>query len=183
MKKIVVLFFLIMWLGCATAPRIRSSAAGKIDRRGKVGVILFSNLSTYPNAGIVVAEAITSLLYGLNLNVTELSRTSEVLHEYRVVALNDLYKLDTIGRKLKLDYLLYGYVEEYGYRGAVEGERESPVITFSVYVYDVKRRKIIYRGVFHNSSQDIATYGADPLIILLKETTTWFIRDFKQKLF
>ncbi len=173
---------ILWWSGCTSAPLVRSVSEGKIDKSGKMGIVVFSNLSTYPNAGIIVAEAITSLLYGLHLNVIELSRTSEVLPEFRVVALNDLYKLDYIGRKLKLHYILYGYVEEYGYRGAVEGERDSPVITFSVYIYDVITKKIVYKGIFHNSSQEIATYGADPLIILLRETTTWFLKDFKQKL-
>ena len=162
---------------------VKGNASLKLNKGVKIGILPFSNLSTYPNAGVIVAEAITSLLYGLNIKIIESSRTSSVLPEFRFVSLNDLYKLNYIGRKLGVDFLLFGYVEEYGYRVITYGERSAPAISFSVYLYDVHTREIDYYGVFQNSSQQIATYSSDPLITLLKDTTGCFIKDFRQKLF
>ncbi|GEM_PF-6620813 len=185
MKKSVLfhLSVLIFFAGCMATNRVESVSTSKMEKNSRVGVIYFSNLSGYPNAGIVVAEAITSLLYSLPIRIVESSRISEAVPEYRIIDLNDPLKLEYAGRKLHLDYIIYGYVEEYGYRSSGYGERSSPVISFSVYIFDVKRKKIVYKGFFHTSSENVAGVGTDPLLLLLKDVTKWFYQDLKEKLF
>ncbi len=184
MRKIllVIIFASFFAVSCASAPYVRTKAIGKIQKGARVGILSFSNLTPYPNAGVVLSEALTSLLYSRGINVLGPAETEKVFPEYRMVSLNDFYKLDMVGKKLKLDFIIFGYVEEYGYRGVVFGTRSAPVISFSLYVYDIKKREIIYTGFFNYESQSLSSFGVDPLITLLKEITKWVTKDFWKKL-
>ncbi len=109
-------------------------------------VLPLVNLTSYPNAGRIVGDLLTTELYALTdfkiMERTEMlaklkgeeDDLDEVLD--RAVALK-------VGKKLGVDTVIFGSVTEYRYKRGLD---EDPVVGINIRMLDVKSDKILWVG-------------------------------------
>jgi curli biogenesis system outer membrane secretion channel CsgG len=111
-----------------------------------VAVLPLVNLTSYPHAGRIVGDLLTTELYA-STRFRIMERTS--LLEALKGASTDLDEvLDNtvalkIGRDLGVDTVVFGSVTEYRYKRGLD---EDPVVGINIRMLDVKSREIIWAG-------------------------------------
>lgn len=111
-----------------------------------VAVLPLVNLTSYPQAGRIVGDILTTELYAqTNFKIVERSSmierlrgTSEDLDRAvdRAVALK-------AGRDLGVDTVIYGSVSEYRYKRGLD---EDPVVGINILMLDVKTDRVLWAG-------------------------------------
>lgn len=107
-------------------------------------VLPFVNLTAYPNAGRIVADILSTELYGLK-GYTFLESTA--LLESLKGGEEDLeYILDKavakrVGTTLGVDTVIYGSVSEYHYKRGLD---QSPVVGINIRMMDVKTGMVVW---------------------------------------
>lgn len=119
----------------------------EIGSRARWAAVLpLVNLTSYPNAGRIVGDLLTTELYALTdfkiMERTEMlaklkgeeDDLDEVLD--RAVALK-------VGKQLGVDTVIFGSVTEYRYKRGLD---EDPVVGINIRMLDVKSDKILWAG-------------------------------------
>ena len=178
MKKTILITFLFL-TSCSYNYNF-SKGTFIFTKNTKIGVLLFSNLSTYSNADFLVTDSITSKLSELQIKVIDSGTLTKYYSDFRSVSYNDLFKIKKISEKSNLDYLITGYVEEFGYRQSVSGVKEAPVISFYIYIYDMNTIKPVFQGFYSKSNLNNYAGTEEDIIRLLKEATQCFVKDISK---
>jgi len=176
MKKLMIFFVIVLISSCSYDTHFTKGKV-VISKKSKIGILLFSNLSTYPNAEFLVTDSITTSLSKLPLTLIDSGSIAKYYNIYRSVSYNDIEKIKTISEKADLDYLVAGYVEEFGYRQAVFGYNEAPVVSFTVYVYNMDTIRPVFQGTYTKSNLKNSSGEEDGLFNLLEEVSECFLKD------
>jgi hypothetical protein len=140
---------IILSLLCISACSYEQQYVRKADIRSRAryaAVLPLANLSTYPHAGRIVSDLLTTELY--SLSDFQLMETTTVLDKLQI----DGQDLDEVlekmvaqkaGRQLGVDTIIYGSVSEYRYK---RGLNEDPVVGVNVRMLDVLTGRILWAG-------------------------------------
>jgi len=146
---------LLLLAGCAT--RTVTSAwqrdAQLPETGSSLAVVPFENLSSSRNAGLILTDLATSLLYAhRTFKVVELSRLTddkelmlrrlEIAPWERQVGLNTATAAN-VGRTLQTDYALVGSVGEYGF---VDGFGETATVGVNLRLLRVEEETVVWAG-------------------------------------
>ena len=99
--------------GSTVSSRMQSESEGVIQ---KIAVLPFYNISGRKDAGILIAEAyVTELFKSGNFEVEEPGNVRHFMIQERVKVVGELEieKIQLLGKRLKVDAVLVGTVEEY----------------------------------------------------------------------
>jgi len=140
---IVSLVLMFSLCGCYANQRYLS---GK-EIHGKaryVAVLPLVNLTTYPNAGRIVGDLLSTELYALTpfrlMERTEMLETLKGGEEDLDTVLDKTVAL-RIGKRLGVDTVIYGSVSEYHYKRGLD---EAPVVGINVRMLDVESGKVLW---------------------------------------
>ena len=116
------------------------------SRARRVAVLPLVNLTSYPYAGRIVGDLLTTELYALS--GFQLMERTEMLEKLkgdeedldqvldRIVALR-------IGNRLGVDTVIFGSVTEYRYKRGLD---EDPVVGINIRMLDVDTKRILWAG-------------------------------------
>ncbi len=124
-----------------------------------VAVMPFTNLTNYPNAGQIVADVMSSVLYEAGSFVV-MSKEEQKTRAGDLQALtsgvSSEHMAREIGQKLGVSAVIFGSVSEYRYK---QGLTESPTVGVNLRMVDVKTGEIVWaashtltRGVSLNAN-------------------------------
>ena len=115
-----------------------------LGRQLSVAVIPLENLTNYPNAGLIVAELLTTELYERRLFTlmegTAVRKTLNTL-EIDTAALARSVAAAELANALKVEAVLVGSVSEYGYQ---HGLHEEPVVGVNLRLVSVSDGQILW---------------------------------------
>jgi polysaccharide biosynthesis protein PelC len=147
--KVLTLVFLILLMVFSFACSYRQGYVKGDEIRSRArwtAVLPLVNLTSYPNAGRIVGELLTTELYAQTdfqlMEMTEMLQKlkgnqddlDQVLD--RAVALR-------VGKRLGVDTVIFGSVTEYRYKRGLD---EDPVVGINIRMLDVKNDKILWAG-------------------------------------
>ncbi len=138
----------ILPLFMASCSYEQSYVKGKeISSRARfVAVLPLVNLTSYPNAGRIVGDLLTTELYArTDFKIAERSSLIDRLRgsEEDLDQVVDSSVALKVGRKLGADTVIYGSVSEYRYKRGLD---EDPVVGINILMLDVKTDKIVWAG-------------------------------------
>ncbi len=140
---IIVLSLLVMACGSGQE-YIRH---GQIQSRARyVAVLPMVNLSSYPHAGRIVSDILTTELYAQS--DFQLMEQSLVISRLRGDALEiddvlNKTKILDAAQKLGVDTVIYGSVSEYRYK---RGLNEDPVVGVNLRMLDARTKQVLWAG-------------------------------------
>lgn len=150
--------FLVLagWLSGCTARTVTSAwqPDAKVPQSGSsIAVVPFENLSSSRNAGLILTDLATSLLYadrafkvvelgGLGEDKELVLRRMEIVPWERQVGLN-VATAASVGQALQTDYVLVGSVGEYGF---VDGFGETAAVGMNLRLLRVEDETIVWAG-------------------------------------
>lgn len=145
-RSVLIQFVVVVFLaGCSYQ---QSFVKGEeIHARARwVAVLPLVNLSSYPHAGRIVGELLTTEMYALTrfqiMERTEMLEKLKGADEDLDQALERAVALK-VGRSLGVDTIIYGSVTEFSYK---RGLSEEPVVGITVRMLDVKEDRILWAG-------------------------------------
>jgi len=110
------------------------------------GVLPLVNLTSYPNAGRIVGDLLTTELYALTdfliMERTEMLKKLKGKEEDLEQVLDRAVALE-VGKRLGVDTIIFGSVTEYRYKRGLD---EDPVVGINIRMLDVKSDKILWAG-------------------------------------
>lgn len=142
-KSIVLAAFLVVFAqSCSSDLSVRStlgrSGDGKIN---KIAVLPFYNISGSKDAGRVVSEAyVTEIFKSGKFEVEEPGNVRHFMIQERVSVIGELEieKIQLLGKRLKVDAVIVGTVEEF------TGGRRENVVAISSRMIDSKTGSVIW---------------------------------------
>lgn len=116
------------------------------SRARYVAVLPLVNLSSYPHAGRIVSDILTTELYAQS--PFQLMEGSAVINQLQGTALDldevlDKMVVTDVAKALGVDTVIYGSVSEYRYK---RGLNEDPVVGINLRMLDVKTQKVLWAG-------------------------------------
>lgn len=139
------LFSMLFFLSCSyQQDYIRGEEIHAKARR--VAVLPMVNLTTFPNAGRIVLDLLTTELYA-NTGFQIMEQT-EVLKKMKGSEEDLDHVLDNavalrVGESLGVDTVIFGSVTEYRYKRGLD---ESPVVGVNIRMLDIKTSRILWSG-------------------------------------
>lgn len=150
MRKFNILVLIVLTLttfSCLPYQKDYIKGAAIHSKARHVAVIPFENLTSYPNAGRIICDLITTELYSVpNFQIME---HTEMIQKLKIDDENDFdHILDglaakKIGKVLGVDTIVFGSVSEYRYKRGLD---EEPIVGINVRLLDVKSEKILWAG-------------------------------------
>ncbi|MEQ8395813.1 GNA1162 family protein [Thalassobaculum sp.] len=110
----------------------------------RVAVVPFENLTNHPNAGLIIAQIISTEFYERGLfQLQEETKTRKLLAELKIDPshLTDVAAAQQAASLLEVDALVIGSVSEFGYQ---HGLREEPVVGLNARLVDGKTGKVLW---------------------------------------
>ena len=150
MRKILILFLLVSFTGCATSPYITTNAVKSIDikKYSRIAIIPFGE--DVLNLRNSVSEALITEFLGMGFDVVERSQLNAVLKELKLNTSGAITVDDAkeIKKLLNIDAMLVGSVV-----------MKSPysVYTISLRFIDISSGEILWSSTYLNSTGDIKT--------------------------
>src|SRR3989338_3444063 len=145
-RVLLVLLALLLFLGFSCSHAQYEAQPFSLSRKAAVAVLPFSNLTSYPRAGHIVAEVMTvQLAKKKEILVVDHSSVAAALKEKKMKLSRSLAqaRFTDIGNAANLQYILTGSVTEYRYtRGVAEG----PAVAFQVKLIATPTGKVVWRG-------------------------------------
>lgn len=150
---------------------VRSPAA--LEPVQCVAVFPLDNLTTYPNAGLVVADFIATDLYSTGL--FRVMERTEVIRQANAVNLPLPSRMNAefarmLGERLNVDGVIYGSVSEYWYPNTTGTDfsghllqGDEPTVGLNVRMLDVTSGEIVWSNSMSRTSFAIFTSQRDPL--------------------
>jgi hypothetical protein len=146
MRRYVILLCALLALsGCGQVLRTTAVDQEQINSRArKVVVLPLVNLTSTPNAGLIVGELLsTEVMAQTNFRILERSEMMAFLSSGKSEVQEVLEKSAAakVGRELGVDTVIYGAVTEYRYKKGVD---EDPVVGITVRMLDIPESKILW---------------------------------------
>ncbi len=112
-----------------------------------VAVLPFVNLASYPNAGRIICDIITTELYSApNFQImeqTEMLEKLKISNEYDFDNILDNHAVKDLGKRLGVNTIVYGSVSEFRYKRGLD---EEPIVGINVRMLDVTSGKVLWAG-------------------------------------
>jgi hypothetical protein len=144
-KYLLLVALLVTLTACTVEQQyIRQAQIQSRDRY--VAVLPLVNLSSYPHAGRIVSDILTTELYAQT--PFQLMEGSAVINQLQGNALDlddvlDKMVVADAAKALGVDTVIYGSVSEYRYK---RGLNEDPVVGINLRMLDVKTKKVLWAG-------------------------------------
>ena len=148
MKKLVLLFFFLT--SCASFKNVSGKAY--IDKNSRITVLPLINNSETPLSGFKAKNIIENELFSKNLNIIllDLNLDDDNISE------KDLSKVFQTLKEKNIDYVFYGYVNEWRYKAGIDSE---PAVSLTVNLYDLKNSEIIWSGSASKTTSSYKSLG------------------------
>ncbi len=144
---LVVLLSVLVVAGCVHSPEDRVYSPGKgTGRLKKIAVLPFYNISGRRDAGRMVADTyVTELFKSGRYDVEEPGNVLQFMIREHVdtVGEMEIERIKILGRRLGVDAVLVGTVEEYD-----DGLRGVPTVSITARMVDSRTGRIVWSG--HN---------------------------------
>lgn len=120
---------------------------GEIHAKARwVAVLPLVNLTSYPHAGRIVGDLLTTELYALTS--FQIMERTKMLEKFRGTEddLDQVLEKSValkVGRSLGVDTVIYGSVTEYAYKRGLD---EDPVVGINMRMLDVKEDRVLWAG-------------------------------------
>ena len=141
----LLVFTTLLMMACSYNQQVVRKAAIHSAARS-AAVLPLLNLSTYPHAGRIVSDLLTTQVYALtDFKLMEGTAVASRLQGDAIdfdEAISRMVAQDT-GRRLGVDTVIYGSVSEYRYK---RGLSEAPVVGINIRMLDVKSGSILWAG-------------------------------------
>lgn len=147
MRRIILVLLLFAFAlgGCGQVLRTTAVDQDQINTRArKVVVLPLVNLTSTPNAGLIVGELLsTEVMARTNFRILERSEMMAYLSSGKNEVQEMLEKSAAakMGRELGVDTVIYGAVTEFRYKKGVD---EDPVVGITVRMLDIPESKILW---------------------------------------
>jgi len=155
MKRIgIVIAIIVTLISCGPRPKIYTQNVSDLRLSKSIAVLPFANFSGTEDAGRLVYNAIiVDLLKKRIFRVLEPGEVDKVLREERVRITDkvDLATLEILRKRLQVDYLMVGSVNEYDYQKSQN--REVPRIGITLRIIDINTGQIAW-AANHNRKGD-----------------------------
>ncbi len=145
LNALVVLLFLIFGVACS----FQQDFVKSDDIRSKsrlVAVLPLVNLTSYPHAGRIVGDLLTTELYAATdfviMERTDMLENLKGKEEDLDEVLDKAVALK-VGNQLGVDTVIFGSVTEYRYKRGLD---EDPVVGINIRMLDVKSGQILWAG-------------------------------------
>jgi len=141
-KQKILLLILSLWLLTSCSSMInRQNLELPLDK--KYALASFWNYTETPMAGLRAASIVESVLAKNSVTLNSLVAGSDEMESTK--SKRDFLKSKKEEAKLLgAEYLIMGNVQEWRYKTGIDGE---PVVSFSIYIIDLKRDKVVFNGV------------------------------------
>ena len=116
------------------------------SRARLVAVLPLINLTSYPNAGRIVGDILSTALYAkTDFVIMERTQMLENLKgkEDDLDLILDKSVALKVGKQLGVDTVIFGSVSEYRYKRGLD---ENPVVGINIRMLDIKSNKILWAG-------------------------------------
>ncbi len=115
-------------------------------RARRVAVLPLVNLTSYPNAGRIVGDLLTTELYAMT--DFQLMERTEMLQKLKgenedIDEVLDRSEALKVGKALGVDTLIYGSVTEYRYKRGLD---EDPVVGLNIRMLDISTGEVLWAG-------------------------------------
>jgi len=141
----IILAIILMGAAC-TSQQIYVNDGAIMSRARKVAVLPLVNLTSYPNAGQIVGNLMnTELMAMTNFNVIEQTKMLAVIRGEKGLLDEKIDRAvaTKIGKKLGVDTIIYGSVNEFRYKRGLD---ENPAAGVTISMLDLQNNKIIWSG-------------------------------------
>ncbi len=144
---LAVVLFSVLFTGCAERYNVQAPLS---NVKGSYTVVPFANYTQTPLAGYRVASIAEGVLRSKGLAVDGTLWNYEE-HDYSSKEIKEI-----LSKASGSDFVVSGYVNEYRYKTGIDGE---PAVSVTVKIYDVKRKKFIWRGVASKTGWSYESLG------------------------
>lgn len=173
-RMALLAMFALVFTGCGNRfmrEWVRSSAS--LEPVQCVAIFPLDNLTSYPNAGMVVADFIATDLYATGL--FRVMDRAEVVQQAAAVNLPLPSRMNAefaraLGEKLNVDGVIYGSVSEYWYPNTTGTDfsehllqGDEPTVGLNVRLLDVASGEIVWSNSMSRTSYAMFTSQRDPL--------------------
>ncbi len=164
MKKLIISSFL--FISCYGFKNISNNVV--INKNSIVAVIPLINNSETPMSGFKAKNIIENELFVKKINVytTDFNLENDYFTESQLKEIISSFKTKNI------DYLIYGYVNEWRYRSGIDSE---PAVSLTLNLYDLKNDKVIWSAsgsLTRSSYQSVGTVSQKLIKKLLSSIST-----------
>jgi len=137
-RLLILLFSFLFFEGCSA---LVSKKQLKLSSNKQYAIASFWNYTETPMAGLRASTIMESVLAGKNIMVHSFIEGSEEMNLDK----SSFIKEQMIkAKKLNLDYLIIGNVQEWRYKTGIDGE---PVVSYSIKVLDLKNDTQLFSAV------------------------------------
>ncbi len=169
---------------------VRSSAA--LEPVQCVAVFPLDNLTSYPNAGLIMSDFIATDLYSTGL--FRVMERNEVVQQAAAVNLPLPSRMNaefarTLGEKLNVDGVIYGSVSEYWYPNTTGTDfsehllqGDEPTVGVNIRMLDVTSGEIVWSNSMSRSSFAMITSQRDPLSRVAQLAVREMFKPMEEKL-
>ena len=139
--KLLGLFLLIFFNTSCSSIVNKQDIVLSLDKR--YAISSFWNYTETPMAGLRVATILESVLAQKGLSFVSLIEGAE---EIALVKSKEAFlrAKKERAKKMNIDYLITGNVQEWRYKTGIDGE---PVVSYNINIIDLKRDNIVFSGV------------------------------------
>jgi TolB-like protein len=176
-----ILAAFVVLSGCVHAVRYNATEEKELKHK-KIAVLPFDNLSGKKEAGRIITEIYVSELFKTRrYTVEEPGNIRQFLVQERIDTIGkiEIERLKMLGRRLKVDAVLVGTVEEYD-----EGQRGTPVVAITARMVEASRGRIVWLSQHKRRGTDYivafefgivrsATKLAKKVVEEMVDTITW----------
>jgi len=138
--KFFTLSFSLLFLSCSSIVHKKNL---QLSKNKTYAISSFWNYTETPMAGLRAASIVESVLSKENLSIISFIDGNEkkTARENKVAFLTEQI---TKAKKLNINYLIMGEVQEWRYKTGIDGE---PVVSYSIKVIDIQNAKILFNAV------------------------------------
>ena len=147
--KIIISLVMIMTISFFSSCHYQQQYVNRSEVAGRsrtVAVLPLVNLTSYPHAGRIVGDLLTTELLALSrfriMERTELINRLKGREQDLDDVLDRTVALE-IGQELGVDSVIYGSVSEYHYK---RGLNENPVVGINIRMIDIATKQIVWAG-------------------------------------
>ena len=154
-SNFLVIICILILLGCGKTTRVYLRTDTRISRLEQVAILPFDNISGEADAGEKVRNVFLTGLYNLGvLGVVESGEVERFLLEERLRSTAQLNTeiIQKMGKKLKVDGIILGAVQEYKYTRI--GNEDVPVVSISIRIVDTGTGSIIMAVTHSRAGND-----------------------------
>lgn len=154
-KTCCIAICIFILLGCGKTTRVYLRTDTRISRLEQVAIMPFDNISGEADAGEKVRNVFLTGLYNLGvLGVVESGEVERFLLEERLRSTAQLNTeiIQKMGKKLKVDGIILGAVQEYKYTKI--GNDDVPVVSISIRIVDTGTGSIIMAVTHSRAGND-----------------------------